>query len=81
MEALTLPGTIIVDGEIVMVALEGLGSEYDIFFTSFTTNPHPVTFQELQGMYDRSSTFSDHWPAIDERRCCGNSSHSGRPFI
>lgn len=51
MEALTLSGAPAADEEVVMIAVEGLGPEYESFVTSMTTNPsNDVSFQELQGM-------------------------------
>lgn len=49
-EALAMSGTLILDKELVIIMLEGLGPKYDNFVTSFTSIPsNIVTFQELQG--------------------------------
>lgn len=51
LEALALSGTHVANEDVMMIALEGLGSEYESFVTSVTTNPaNDVSFRELQGM-------------------------------
>lgn len=47
----TMFGTLILDEEVVMITIEGLGLEYDSFMTSLTSkSSNMFTFQELQGL-------------------------------